>query len=156
MIVTIADLTARVEAVLAHRGHPELQEIAWACGWLEACGYPGVKLLLEAMDDERTELPLARDVLGIDLQNVSCVWLAPAIISDVKENGRAFLRNVRHGLYLVPFTVRDWLGIGCPIDPAFPLGGERSKNPYEEKLAAAAEHGLVIDQGMWDRLAPSA
>jgi hypothetical protein len=104
-------------------------------------------LLAEALGDQRLSFPLMRDVLGLDLRNVSCVYLAPAIANDVAKNGRAFLRNVRHGLYLVPFSVRDGMAIGCPVDPAFALGGVREKNPYTEKLAAACTNGLDVDPG---------
>ena len=69
---------------------------------------------------------------------VSCAFLAPAIMREVQANGRAFLRNVRHGLYMLPFTVRDNIGLGCPVDPSFAVGGERHKNPYGEKLDLAA------------------
>ena len=129
------------------------QDLAWATIWLEACGYGGLKLLAEALADKRRDLALQRDVLGFDLQNVSCAFLAPSIIADVKANGRVFLRNVRHGLFLLPFTVRDGLGIGCPVDPAFAVGGERLKDPYAEKLALAAEQGLAIDEAVWPELA---
>lgn len=139
------------EAGLANRlqGVPDATGIAWAAVWLEACGYSGIRLLGEALRDERRELELARDALGIDLQNVSCAFLAPAIMRDVKANGRAFLRNVRHGLFILPFTVRDNVGLGCPVDPSFAVGGERYKNPYAEKLALAEEQGLDIDDGAW-------
>jgi hypothetical protein len=60
-----------------------------------------------------------------------------------------FLRNVRHGLYLLPLAVEANIGIGCPIDPAFALGGERSKNPYGEKLEIAARDGVTIDDELW-------
>jgi len=136
-------LTARLGAL------PDAAEIAWATIWLEACGYSGVRLLGEALKDERRTLELARDVLGIDLHEVSCAFLAPAIMREVHANGRAFLRNVRHGLYLLPFTVKDNIGLGCPVDPSFAVGGERHKNPYAEKLALAATDGLEIDDVLW-------
>jgi hypothetical protein len=56
---------------------------------------------------------------------------------------------VRHGLYLLPGSVLGNYGIGCPVDPAFALGGERHKNPYAEKRAAAARDGLDIDDALW-------
>lgn len=124
-------------------------DIAWACAWLEACGYPGLKLLAEALGDERRELELNRDGLGLDLKRVSCVWLAPRIMREVDHRGRVFLRNVRHGLYLVPFTVRANIAIGCPVDPAFAVGGERTGNPYAEKLALAAVNGVAMDDESW-------
>lgn len=128
---------------------PDAADIAWATTWLEACGYSGVKLLAEALQDERRTLALTRDALGIDLQQVSCAFLAPAIMREVKANGRAFLRNVRHGLYILPFTVRENIGLGCPVDPSFAVGGERHKNPYVEKLELAAAQGLEIDDAQW-------
>ncbi len=142
------------EAELAKKldGIPDAGEIAWATVWLEACGYSGVKLLGEALKDERRTLDLTRDVLGLDLQQVSCAFLAPAIMREVKANGRAFLRNVRHGLYMLPFTVRENIGLGCPVDPSFAVGGERHKNPYTEKLELAAVEGLEIDDGLWAAL----
>ena len=139
------------EATLAEKlkALPDAAEIAWATVWLEACGYTGCKFLTEAMADECRTLELTRDALGLDLQNVSCVFLAPAILREVRANGRAFLRNVRHGLFLLPFAVRENIGIGCPVDPAFALGGERHKNPYGEKLALAVAEGIELDEPVW-------
>ena len=138
-------LTQRLAA--ADVGGPE--DIAFAALWLEACGYGGVKLLGEALHGERKSVELRRDALGLDLQNVSCAYLAPDIMRHVDAHGRVFLRNVRHGLFLLPFTVRHNVGIGCPVDPAFAVGGERHKNPYAEKLALAEAEGLTIDDGLW-------
>lgn len=143
-----SQLTARLNQLDV----PDAAEIAWATVWLDACGYPGIALLAEALGDERRNLELARDALGLDLQNISCAFLAPAIAQDVQANGRAYLRNVRHGLFLLPFSVKANIGIGCPVDPAFALGGERLKNPYEEKLVLAAQHGLTLDDSAWAAL----
>ena len=141
--------TAQAELTKKLGGLPDAADIAWATIWLEACGYSGVKLLGEALKDERRSLDLTRDALGIDLQQVSCAFLAPAIMREVAANGRAFLRNVRHGLFMLPFTVRAQIGLGCPVDPAFAVGGERHKNPYTEKLDLAAKDGLEIDDAQW-------
>ena len=141
--------TAEAELTRKLGDLPDAADIAWATIWLEACGYSGVKLLGEALKDERRTLDLTRDALGIDLQQVSCAFLAPAIMRDVAANGRAFLRNVRQGLYMLPFTVRAKIGLGCPVDPAFAVGGERHKNPYAEKLDRAAAEGLEIDDALW-------
>jgi hypothetical protein len=146
MTLSPPELASRVEAALLHRGIENAADIAWACAWLEACGYPGLKMLAEAIAGPAADLALNRDALGLDLHNVSCAFLAPAIMKDVKRNGRVFLRNVRHGLFLLPFTVRDNTGIGCPVDPSFALGGERLKNPYTEKLALAEAKGLEVDE----------
>ncbi len=144
--------TAEAELTRKLGDLPDAADIAWATIWLEACGYSGVKLLGEALKDERRTLDLTRDALGIDLQQVSCAFLAPAIMRDVAANGRAFLRNVRHGLYMLPFTVRAKIGLGCPVDPAFAVGGERHKNPYTEKLDLAAAEGLEIDDALWSAI----
>lgn len=144
--------TAEAELAKKLGNLPDAADIAWATVWLEACGYSGVKLLGEALQDERRSIDLTRDALGLDLQQVSCAFLAPAIMREVKANGRAFLRNVRHGLYMLPFSVRDNTGIGCPVDPSFAVGGERHKNPYGEKLDLAAAEGLEIDDGLWAAL----
>ena len=141
--------TAQAELTKKLGGLPDAADIAWATIWLEACGYSGVKLLGEALKDERRSLDLTRDALGIDLHHVSCAFLAPAIMREVAANGRAFLRNVRHGLYMLPFTVRANIGLGCPVDPSFAVGGERHKNPYVEKLDLAAQEGLEIDDAQW-------
>ena len=146
MKTTETILTARLGNI------PDAADIAWATVWLEACGYSGVKLLGEALKDERRTLDLTRDALGIDMQEVSCAFLAPAIMREVHANGRAFLRNVRHGLYLLPFTVRENIGLGCPVDPSFAVGGERHKNPYGEKLALATADGLEIDDELWAQI----
>ncbi len=124
-------------------------DIAWSTVWLEACGYSGTKLLAEALGDERRTLELKRDALGLDLDHVSCAFLAPAVMRDIGVNGRAFLRNVRHGLFMLPFAVKANIGIGCPVDPGFAVGGERHKNPYAEKLALAEAQGLDIDDAAW-------
>ena len=142
----------RLAIRLRNIGHADPREIAWATVWLQACGYTGFKLLAEALADEKKGLALTRDALGIDLQEVSCAYLAPAIMADVKANGRAFLRNVRHGLFMLPFAVKENMGLGCPVDPSFAIGGERLKNPYAEKLALAEANGIDVDDGLWDQL----
>ena len=123
--------------------------------WLEACGYPGLQSLAEAVQDAPTPFVPERDVLGLDLRNISCARIVPAVMQNVLEHGRAFLRNVRHGLFLVPGSVEHNIGIGCPIDPAFALGGERAKNPYAERLEAARQHGIEVDDTVWSSLVRS-
>ena len=73
----------------------------------------------------------------------------------VAKHGRIFLRNVRHGLYLLPLSVEANIGIGCPVDPAFALGGERHKNPYEEKLETALRDDVTVDDELWHALEAS-
>lgn len=137
----------QIETLAAHAIGERLgaARVPWACGWLEACGYPGLKLLREALSEPTTAWQANRDALGLDLANASCVWIGEAVVADVRQNGRAFLRNVRHGLYLLPFSVESRLAIGCPVDPAFALGGDRDKYPYAEKLAAA-EAGIEVSE----------
>ena len=154
MRLTRGELEHRVRCELETRGLAEADDIAWATAWLDACGYPGLKQLAEALADPVRHLVPVRDALGIDLHNISCVWLAATLLLDVKQNGRVFLRNVRHGLYLLPFTVRDGQGIGCPVDPGFALGGDRTKNPYDEKLAAADVNGIELDDLMLESFRP--
>ncbi len=151
MKTSVAELEAAVckRLVAAHAPAPDAADMAWACAWLEACGYPGVKMLLEALGEERQGEELARDATGLDLKGISCVWLALPIMREAEGGGRVFLRNVRHGLYLLPFTVRANIGIGCPVDPAFALGGERTSNPYAEKLALAEANGVEVDGESW-------
>ena len=141
-------LIARLTAANFH----DAEDTAWATIWLEACGYTGLTFLREALSDEQKSLELRRDALGLDLHNVSCAWLAPGIMRHVEAQGRVFLRNVRHGLFLLPFTVRHNIGIGCPVDPAFAVGGERHKNPYAEKLTMAEAQGLTIDDTLWNMI----
>ena len=129
-----------------------LEDPQFACHaalWLEACGYPGLVQLKEALADKAEAFSPVRDALGMDLRNVSCVRIGAMVVSEVVANGRAFLRNVRHGLFLVPASVEHNIGIGCPIDPGFALGGERSKNPYAEKLEAASNNGIEVDEALW-------
>jgi hypothetical protein len=128
------------------------ERTARACVWLEACGYPGLKLIAEALADPAPNISLVPDALGLDLQNVSCIFLADGIERLREERGRVFLRNVRHGLYLLPNSVRGNYGIGCPIDPGFALGGERTKNPYVEKLELAQRDGIEVDGAIWQSL----
>jgi hypothetical protein len=156
MKLSVQEFEAKLATKLTERGLTDAAEIAWACAWLEACGYPGVKMLVEALSDDRDSIDLVRGAIGLDLANVSCVFLAPRITRDVEANGRAFLRNVRHGLYMLPFTVRANIGIGCPVDPAFAVGGERTKNPYAEKIGLAERCGIVVDDGLWRLLEAAA
>jgi hypothetical protein len=150
--ITRKALEERITDRLAAREIGESQDIAWACAWLEACSYPGLRMLEEALQDARSNLVLQRDALGMDLDNVSCVFLGPAIAREVEAGGRVFLRNVRHGLFLLPFAVRNSVAIGCPIDPSFAVGGERTKNPYAERLAAVEAGGLTIAEETWKAL----
>lgn len=149
MHFTVRDMERQLADRLSAVQFPDAEDIAWATVWLEACGYTGVKYLSEALKDGRKSLSLTRDALGIDLDNVSCAFLAPAIMRDVAANGRVFLRNARHGLFVLPFTVRANVGIGCPIDPGFAVGGERRKNPYAEKLALAEIIGVQVEETDW-------
>jgi|GEM_PF-1839425 len=149
MHVTFEQLQSLAREKAANSGLADAAETGWATAWLEACGYGGVKLLTEALSEPSPPLRLERDALGLDLHHVSCAVIGPAVARDVNQHGRVFLRNVRHGLFLLPFAVRENIGIGCPVDPAFALGGERSKNPYAEKLALADVNGLEIDDTAW-------
>jgi len=153
MHVEFDDLSTAAARLLRENGSPDIaQDGGWACAWLQACGYPGLELLIEAITTTPVEVrnpELSPDALGLDLRNVSCVFLARQLSLLVEERGRLFLRNVRHGLYLLPFSVRANIGIGCPVDPSFALGGERKKNPYEEKLLAARQTGVSVDDVLW-------
>jgi hypothetical protein len=155
--VTYDRLREAASRLLTVEDLPEIaKDCGEACAWLEACGYPGLKLLFEALDTtpaSERHPDLVLDSLGLDLRQVSCVFLAPRLLTMIQKHGRLFLRNVRHGLYLVPFSVWANVGIGCPVDPAFALGGERAKNPYEEKLDLALKAGLALPEELWNRLA---
>lgn len=150
MLQTLAEIENRASECLQDAGFGKSP--AADCTFLEAVGYPGLKILAEALADPKREIALEKDLLGLDLQNCSCVFLADRVNSLIVEHGRIFLRNVRHGLYLLPGSVRGNYGIGCPVDPAFALGGERGKNPYVEKLEAAARHGVEVDESVWQAL----
>jgi hypothetical protein len=154
--VEFDDLSAAAARLLRDQDSPDIADDGgWACAWLQACSYPGLELLIEALDTTplKARHPgLTPDSLGLDLHNISCVFLAPRLSITVQERGRLFLRNVRHGLYLLPFSVRANIGIGCPVDPAFALGGERTKNPYEEKLVAARQDGIPLPEPLWNRI----
>jgi hypothetical protein len=153
MLVNLKDIERCARRILLARGHEAIAERVTAdCTWLQAVGYPGLKLLAEALADEKQDAALEKDLMGLDLQEVSCVYLTDQIALLYAEHGRMFLRNVRHGLYLVPMSVRGNFGIGCPVDPAFALGGERSKNPYTEKIEIAEREGVTIDDALWQSL----
>ena len=147
MLRTLAEIENLAALLLSKAGYCGVA--ASDCAFLESVGYPGLKILAEALVDPRREIVLEKDNLGLDLQNFSCVFLAESVDALIVEHGRLFLRNVRHGLYLLPGSVRRNYGIGCPVDPAFALGGERSKNPYAEKLEVAARQGVEVDDAQW-------
>jgi hypothetical protein len=147
---SIAEIEIHARAALAAKGHG--QDAASNCAWLHGAGYNGLKYLAEALGDAETGAELEKDDLGLDLKNVSCVFIAPQVEALYAEHGRLFLRNVRHGLFLLKGSVEGNYGIGCPVDPAFALGGERSKNPYAEKLELAARDGVEVDDAVWHAL----
>ncbi len=152
MLITLPDFVAALIAALERHKVPDSSFVAEACAFLEACGYPGLVQLQEALADDTRQLALVKDVIGMDLKNVSCVFLARQLGDYAAKNGRVFLRNVRHGLYLVPDSVASNYGIGCPVDPSFALGGERAKNPYEDKWAIALQDGITVDDGVWGKV----
>jgi hypothetical protein len=126
-----------------------------SCAWLEACGYKGIAMLLEALDETppgRMRPALEVRLGGIDGGGVSAVFLAPELMRHALRLVRITYRNTRHGLYMLPLAVKANVGIGCPVDPAFHIGGEREKNPYAEKLALAEANGLAPDPALWEAL----
>ncbi len=151
-MMMIPDFVAQLTAALERRGLQDSTYIAEACAFLEMCGYPGLVTLEEALRDENRDLKIVKDALGLDLKGVSCVFLARAVGDYVSRNGRVFLRNVRHGLYLLPDSVASNYGIGCPVDPSFALGGERTKNPYAEKIEIAMRDGIAVDEAVWAKV----
>jgi len=128
------------------------EDCGHACAWLEAAGYPGLKLLVEALETtpRQDRQPSLAPAYGIvDMANSSAVFCAPMLVEIAQAEGRVYLNNIRHGLYVLPFAVRANLAIGCPVDPGFAVGGQRSSNPYAEKIAAAIESGIDVDQSAW-------
>lgn len=157
MKLTIAEIEERAASALNKAGHGAISARAAAdCAWLEAVGYPGLKILAEALGDAHQQAELEKDLMGLDLKGISCVFLGDAVQKILAEHGRLFLRNVRHGLYLLPQSVHENYGIGCPVDPGFALGGERTKNPYAEKYAGAAATGVEVDDALWQSLGDQA
>ena len=51
MRVSLDQIASRAEKAV-----PEPRAAARNCAWLEACGYPGIRLLLEARDDAKCTL----------------------------------------------------------------------------------------------------
>ncbi|MDP4822934.1 MAG: hypothetical protein NWR47_03200 [Aestuariivirgaceae bacterium] len=132
------------------------QVSAWACGWLESVGYPGLSMLAEALETtprEGRQVALSSEYGLVDTGNVSCVFIAAQLLDMARAQGRVVLMQARHGLYLLPFSVAQGIGIGCPVDPSFALGGVRERNPYLEKLARSAEAGIEVAPDVLERLA---
>lgn len=130
-------------------------EIAWACGWLESAGYPGLAMLAEALETTpagQRSPTLSAEYGLVDTGGVSCAFLAPDLALMAKAHGRIVLMQARHGLYVLPFSVRDGMGIGCPVDPSFALGGTRERDPYAEKIAKAEETGIDVAEEVLQRL----
>ena len=152
MRIGLADGAAMLALQLGKSGFEDAQGAATSALWLQACDYPGLALLKESLSDQSPPFQLLRDTLGLDLHSISCARIGHLVVADVLANGRVFLRNVRHGLFLVRPSVDHNFGIGCPVDPGFALGGERSKNPYVEKLDAAKRDGLEVDDDLWQSL----
>lgn len=150
MQVSLTEIEHAAQGFLVSHGHASIAErAARDCAWLQATGYPGLQILTEAMADPVHSVLLEKELMGLDLQQVSCVFLADDIAALHAEHGRIFLRNVRHGLFLLPMSVHGNFGIGCPVDPGFAFGGERTKNPYPEKIIAAERDGITVDDALW-------
>lgn len=150
---SLQDIEAHARAALL----PKLAEsiavtAARQCAWLHGAGYNGLKYLGEALQDSETTTALDPDAMGLDLKHISCVFISPQVEAVYAAHGRLFLRNVRHGLFLLPESVAGNYGIGCPVDPAFALGGERTKNPYAEKMDLALANGVEVDDVLWQSL----
>ena len=146
-------------ALAAISSRPGLQnngvEIAWATGFLESVGYPGLALLAEALESTAPDYqaPALTPEYGlVNTQNISCVYIAPQLNDLALQHGRIVLMEARHGLYCLPFSVRENYGIGCPVDPSFALGGVREKNPYLEKLQHSADKGIEVDETLIRRV----
>jgi hypothetical protein len=153
MIKSLAEIETQALGVVRRKVPDPIATVAAKnCAWLHGAGYNGMKYLAEALQDSETDLKLEADALGLDLKNMSCVFISSRIETHFAEHGRVFLRNVRHGLYLLPGSVNGNYGIGCPVDPAFALGGERTKNPYTEKMDLALANGVEVDDALWRSL----
>jgi hypothetical protein len=153
MIKTLDDIEAHSRAALLTKVDAHVADVASKnCAWLHGAGYNGLKYLVEALHDDVTHAALEPDAMGLDLKSISCVFLSKDIEALRATHGRLFLRNVRHGLYLLPASVLLNYGIGCPVDPAFALGGERTKNPYTEKMELAVANGVEVDDTVWKDL----
>ena len=151
---SLADIEAVALAALSTKvGAETAATAAKHCAWLHGAGYNGIKYIGEALQDSETTLIIEKDLMGLDLRNISCVFISAQVETLFAEHGRLFLRNVRHGLFLLPGSVNGNYGIGCPVDPAFALGGERSKNPYMEKMDLALKDGVDVDDALWHSLA---
>ncbi len=151
-LISYNDAVEKLSDRLVQKNHSNAAFMAETAIWLEACGYAGLQELSQALADAPQEFKLVRTVLGLDLHNISCALIGDQVVADVLKNGRVYLRNVRHGLFLLAGSVQHNFGIGCPIDPAFALGGQRGKNPYREKLEVAQRDGLQVDDGIWQTL----
>src|SRR5258708_4852792 len=103
MQVEFDDLSAAASRLLRENGSPDIaRDGGGPCAWLQACFYPGLELLSEAADTTPVHARhpvLPADPLGLDLANIPCVSLASRLTRLVEQQGRMFLRNVRHGLY---------------------------------------------------------
>jgi hypothetical protein len=157
--VSLSDLGEAIRGYLERNGCSAIAaDGGWATAWLEACGYPGLGMLFEALAEtppEGREPKIKIDTLGADLANVSCLFGARRLVGLAGNRGRLFLRNVRHGLFLVPFAVKANMAIGCPVDQSFAIGGERTKNPYAEKIELAENDGVSVDQDSFAKLNPA-
>jgi hypothetical protein len=152
MQIEMKEAEVMLREVLARSAFPAPSFAVKACIWLEACAYPGLQTLVEALKDPVVAFSPQRSSLGLDLQHISCARIGDAVVDDVLKNGRADLRNVRHGLFLLPASIEHNIGIGCPIDAGFALGGERIKNPYTEQIAVAEAQGIKISDAIWKQV----
>lgn len=142
----------KLRDALVLQNFPEPAFASHAAIWLQACGYAGLQTLQEAITDQPTGFELKRTAIGIDLQNISCARIGEIVVADIQKHGRVFLRNVRHGLFLLSSSVEQNFGIGCPVDPSFALGGERGKNPYVAKLELAKAQGIAVNAELWQNI----
>ncbi len=136
----------------------------WACAWLEAAEYPGLKVLADRLDQATPEHLTAgvseiRDG-AVDAGGASAICLGGALVELAAETGAIDIRNLNDPIYLLAFAARQAKhGSSMTVDLPSEAGREVRISPggdgyaeLEAKVHTAVVNGMTADDEAYDRV----
>lgn len=140
------------------------EDAGWACAWLEAAGYPGLRMVADLLDDDAESLGTGLDHAAgshIDAHGRSAVCLASLLVElAAVTDGGVTVRNLRHAPYLIAHASRlAKTGISLIVDPVEEVANDvaisHSDHDYsdaEARVSTAILDGLEVDTAAFDRV----
>ena len=140
-------------------------DAGWACAWLEAAGYPGLRMLADLLDDAtRDDLCAGLDCSTdsvLDAAGRSGVCFGSLLVEfAASQDSGIIVRALRHSAYLVPHAARlAELDINICVDPAAAAesgvtvrSGDCDYKDERARVAGAMQNGLDVDKQAFDRV----